>query len=258
MGARHRRVDHRRRLRRRIPLRPPPGRGATGAGSPSDRLRRNREQDAGPGTTPGLARPPFPADRRDRRRQGPRRPQHQRDRSAHARRVHRLRGLRPARPPLAAELPPAPRQARGGARATHARRPNFRHRRRPTRAGRASDPAHRGGDRRSRGPAGPFALGAGRLRARRPRPCPGARRRLRQAARARVHRRGGAPGGGPPHGGTSASRAVRTVAGRARCAGGVRAGRRAGRGGTVTRAIRCSSPGWRGCRRGSRARARRW
>ena len=121
--------DHRGRLRRRVPLRPPSGRSASGARARPCGVRRNGEQDA-------RARPPARLARRSRRARRDvaaaktlAERQHRRDRSAHAGGADPFGRVRPARPALAPGLPPAPGPV--GGRAASARAPGARSRASP-------------------------------------------------------------------------------------------------------------------------------
>ena len=74
LGRQDQCADRRGRLRRRVPLRPGAGAGATGLGARAGRLRGQHVQDAGPRHAPRLADPAQPTARRPGRGQARQRP----------------------------------------------------------------------------------------------------------------------------------------------------------------------------------------
>ena len=109
--------DHRGRLRRRVPVRPPGGRRAPGPCAGSGRLPRIGEQAARPGDADRLGRPTRPARGRPCRREGLRRLRLAHHRPAHPRRADRGRQPRPPCAARAARLSTAARPGAGRDRA---------------------------------------------------------------------------------------------------------------------------------------------
>ncbi len=107
LAARQRRDRDRGRLRRRVPLRPPGGRGAPGTRSRARDLRRIGEQDAGARAAARVARGAERPRRPRERREDARRPRDVADRPARVRRLPRPRGARPPPPPHADAVPRA-------------------------------------------------------------------------------------------------------------------------------------------------------
>ena len=108
LGRPLRRVRRRGRLRRRVPLRPRPGRRAAGDGARARDLRRVGEQDARAGAAARLAAAARGARRRRRGRALGGRPRRAAARPARARRPHRPRRARPPPAPHAPALSRSP------------------------------------------------------------------------------------------------------------------------------------------------------
>ncbi len=154
LGPAPRRLDHRGRLRRRVPLRPRADRRDPGAGRRPRRLRGFGQQGPGAGPSARLAARAAGADRRARRGEAGRRHGLGRPRPARVRRRPRARRARPSPAPDAPDLSPTAGRPAGRAGPPPARRASGRRGRRAPRAGVAARRRRRGGRRRGRGGRG--------------------------------------------------------------------------------------------------------